>query len=134
MGMSYLFLSLQLLGFLNTLCGPKASNLKVKDMDKYAFNPSNIVVQIVSIMVRVWIQNQKSTDGESFATSLASHPDFSQTTMTKCSSVLQKTVMMDSELLGNFASFLEQVNYIQGLGDMWEVKGVQPRIGEGICF
>ena len=48
----------QMVGFLDALCGPSASQLKVKDMDKYAFDPKRLLVQITTIVLRVWKQDR----------------------------------------------------------------------------
>ena len=96
-----------MLGFLDVLCGPRASELKVKDMEKYSFYPRKLVSQITSIIVRVWHQDSASKPEEGFVFSLATHPDFSHGTMAKCGSVLQQT--SDSTLSADFAAFMGQV-------------------------
>ena len=122
-----------MVGFLDALCGPSASQLKVKDMDKYAFDPKRLLVQITTIVLRVWKQDQQptleaapsspsSTGGgsgsgrglggaDSFTVSLAMHPDYSPATMTKCGSVLQKQMLGDPAFLSDFNSFIKQVLY-----------------------
>ena len=115
-----LFLPPQMVGFLDALCGPSASQLKVKDMDKYAFDPKRLLVQITTIVLRVWKQDRPKvaaaasqaghTKEESFTVSLANHPDYSQATMTKCSSVLQKQMLGDPKFLSDFTDFIKQVN------------------------
>ena len=57
---------------------------------------------------------------DSFTVSLSNHPDYSQTTMTKCASVLQKQMLGDPTLLVDFTDFIKQVkikfnNIIKGL-------------------
>ena len=107
----------QMVGFLDTLCGPSASQLKVKDMDKYAFDPKRLLVQITTIVLRVWKQDRSSVAAsqaghskvDSFTVSLANHPDYSQATMTKCSSVLQKQMLGDPKFLSDFTEFVKQV-------------------------
>ena len=47
-----------MVGFLDALCGPSASQLRVKDMDKYAFDPKRLLVHITTIVLRVWKQDQ----------------------------------------------------------------------------
>ena len=101
-----------MVGFLDALCGPSASQLRVKDMDKYAFDPKRLLVHITTIVLRVWKQDQRPTTPPSpspssgggggsgsgrglggadcFTVSLATHPDYSVATMSKCGSVLQK--------------------------------------------
>ena len=107
-----------MVGFLDTLCGPSASQLKVKDMDKYAFDPKRLLVQITTIVLRVWKQEEPSLssgdhDGgggkDSFTLSMATHPDYSQATMAKCSSVLQKQMLGDPGFLSDFTNFVKEV-------------------------
>ena len=50
-----------MVGFLDALCGPSASQLRVKDMDKYAFDPKRLLVHITTIVLRVWKQDQWPT-------------------------------------------------------------------------
>lgn len=99
-----------MLGFLNTLCGPSASNLKVKDMEKYSFDPSRLVVQISSILVRVWQQDRTPTEGEGFVSCLATHPDLSLATLSKCASVIQKSSLGEADVIG-FNALLEKVRW-----------------------
>ena len=112
-----------MVGFLDALCGPSASQLKVKDMDKYAFDPKRLLVQITTIVLRVWKQDQPAAGSggvsvggaaaagkESFTVSMATHPDYSQATMTKCGSVLQKQMLGDPTFLKDFSNFVQQVN------------------------
>jgi hypothetical protein len=120
-----------MVGFLDALCGPSASQLKVKDMDKYAFDPKRLLVQITTIVLRVWKQDQRPTTppsppspssggggsgsgrgmggADSFTVSLATHPDYSPATMTKCGSVLQKQMLGDPAFLSDFNNFIKQV-------------------------
>jgi len=101
----------QFLGFLNALCGTKASNLNVKDKEKYAFDPVKLISSIASILIRVYEQDGKgssSDSGESFATCMASHPDFSEAAMSKCLSVLQKSTS-SVMLWTSFETFVKQV-------------------------
>ena len=109
-------------------------------MDKYAFDPKRLLLQITTIVLRVWKQDHPrvSNDGGSplstpspasggttmgkvsFTVSLSNHPDYSQTTMTKCASVLQKQMLGDPALLADFTDFIKQVkirfnNIIKGL-------------------
>ena len=98
-----------MLGFLDTLCGRKASELKVKDMEKYAFDPKRLLVQISMVLLRVWQQDQGNRDAQGFLVSLAAHPDFSSATMSKCGSVLQRQQLVDPEMLSNYTCFMQEV-------------------------
>ena len=71
--------------------------------------------------LRVWKQDRPKVAAaasqaghakeESFTVSLANHPDYSQATMTKCSSVLQKQMVGDPKFLSDFTDFVKQVNF-----------------------
>lgn len=123
-----------MVGFLDVLCGPSASQLKVKDMDKYAFDPKRLLVQITTIVLRVWKQDKQPTletapppsppssrsgggsgsgrglgGADSFTVSMATHPDYSAATMIKCGSVLQKQMLGDPAFLSDFNNFVKQV-------------------------
>ena len=98
-----------MVGFLDTLCGPRASELKVKDMDKYSFDPRRLLILITNIMMRVWRQEGGRRDEEGFMVSLATHPDFSQAAMNKCAAVLQKQQLLDPQTLVDYTRFLQQV-------------------------
>lgn len=105
-----------MIGFLETLCGPRASELKVKDMEKYAFDPRRLLVQITTVLVRVWQQDRGNREREGFIVSLALHPDFSQETMGRCATVLQKQKLLDAQLLTDYTCFLQEVGSISFSG------------------
>lgn len=110
-----------MLGFLNTLCGPNASNLKVKDMEKYLFDPTHLVVQISSILVRVWVQDDRTCSaeegGEGFLTCLAAHPDLSLATMAKCGHVLQMSSTGEARVLAGFTALTEKLQTVVTAAD-----------------
>ena len=101
----------QFLGFLDTLCGPRASELKVKDMDKYAFHPRQLVAHISSVLLHVWRQDKQAGPPapDSFTLSMAMHPDLSLPTLGKCVSVLQKQQLLDAAALADFSGFTQEV-------------------------
>ncbi len=98
-----------MLGFLDTLCGPRAAELKVKDMNKYAFDPRRLLTMIMTIMLQVWRQERGTREKEGFAVSLALHPDFSEAVMTKCSTVLHRQQLLNPQLMNEHGEFMKQV-------------------------
>ena len=121
---------LQLLGFLNTLCGPNASNLKVKDMDRYAFDPTRLVLQISSVLVQAWghdctQRGEGEGEGRSFVECLAAHPDLSMATMNKCVSVLRNSTIGETTLV-KFVQLLEKVRRALGYSGL---PLIQPPLG-----
>lgn len=98
-----------MLGFLDTLCGSRASELKVKDMEKYAFDPRRLLYQISMVLLRVWQQDRGKREKDGFLVALATHPDFSQATLGKCASVLQKQKLVDPNFLTDYTCFMQEV-------------------------
>lgn len=100
-----------MLGFLDTLCGPKASELNVKDKDKYNFDPKKLLAQIASIILRVWTQECKKTPGgtEGFLISFGTHPEFSQAVVERWTNVLQRHNLLDPRGQKEYNYFLEEV-------------------------
>ncbi len=98
-----------MVGFLNTLCGPNASNLKVKDMSRYAFDPTQLVLQISSVLVQAWEHDGAKGKEEGFAECLAMHPDLSMATMKKCVSVLRNS-SIGEVMLAKFLQLLDKVS------------------------
>ena len=99
-------------GFLQTLCGPTASELNVKDKDKYNFDPKKLLAQIASIILRSWTQECKQAvgvSGEGFLMSFGTHPEFSQGVIERWASVLRKHSLLDPRGLQNYEYFLEEV-------------------------
>lgn len=99
-------------GFLDTLCGPKASELNVKDKEKYNFDPKKLLTQIASIILRVWTQECKNSTGgtEGFLISFATHPEFSQAVVDRWCGVVQKHNLLDPRSQKDYTNFLEEVS------------------------
>lgn len=98
-------------GFLDALCGPKASELNVKDKDKYNFDPKKLLAQIASIILRVWAQECKNSTGgtEGFLISFGTHPEFSQAVIDKWSGVIQRHNLLDPRSQKDYTYFLKEV-------------------------
>lgn len=110
----YVYALLQMIGFLDTLCGAKASDLNVKDKDKYNFDPKKLLAQIASIILRVWTQESKNSTGgtERFLISFGTHPEFSQPVIDRWSNVLQKHNLLDPRSQKDYGFFLEEVGFL----------------------
>ena len=100
-----------MLGFLETLCGPGASDLNVKDKDKYKFDPKKLLSQIASIVHRVWSQECKHSSGtsEGFLVSFGTHPEYSQGVVERWTNVLQRHSLLDPQGQKYHTHFLEEV-------------------------
>lgn len=111
-----------MLGFIHTLCGPKASELNVKDKEKYNFDPKKLLAQIASIILRVWTQEcrQNSSGGrgeeaaggggsQGFLVSFGTHPEYSQGVIDKWSNVLRRHNLLDPAGQKDYTHFIEEV-------------------------
>ena len=102
-----------MVGFLNTLCGPKAADLNVKDKDKYNFDPKKLLAQIASIILRVYTQECKKSPGgppgEEFLISFGTHPEYSQGVIEKWANVLKRHNLLDPRSQAEYSCFMEEV-------------------------
>ena len=102
-----------MLGFLEVLCGSKASELNVKDKEKYNFDPKKLLSQIAAIILRVWRQECRQKEAisptEGFLVSFSTHPDFLQAVVDRWSNVLSRHSLLDSPGQNNYSAFLEEV-------------------------
>jgi len=87
---------------LETLCGSKSSELKVKDMSSYSFAPKTIVRQISSVLTCGWRQDKTTA----FVKCIAEYPEYSGATLSKCRDILSTE---STELAQTFGSLLQQV-------------------------
>ena len=99
----------QIFGFLNLLCGPKASELKVKDMDKYSFQPYALLTQLVNILLMICRQEPQPRARDGFVSSLALHPDYDRVTMDKVVSVIQRKGSLSDDVVTQLTSLIEEV-------------------------
>ena len=102
-----------MLGFLEVLCGSRASELNVRDKEKYKFDPKKLLSQIASIVLRVWTQECRQTEavppGEGFLVCFSTHPEFSQATVDRWCSVLTRHNLLDPQGQKEYSQFLEEV-------------------------
>ena len=96
-----------MLGFLNSLCGPRAAELKVKDRETYNFNPRKLIETITTIVIRIWKQESNMATSD-FTTSMALHPEYSATTMYHVESLLARDNQAGAQA---FALFMKNVCY-----------------------
>ena len=102
----------QIFGFLNHLCGPKASELKVKDMDKYSFQPYMLLTQLVNILLMICRQEAQPRTQDGFVSSLALFPDYSRATMDKVVSVIHRRGALSDDVLVQLKSLIEEVTQV----------------------
>ena len=103
-----MFLFFQFIGFLESLCGAKSADFKVKDMEKYNFNPRELLSQIVQILLRI-IQEERMKELH-FVKSLASDPDYNPATVQKACDVLRSKNILEETYVKEFEVLNEEVN------------------------
>ncbi|KAL8576659.1 hypothetical protein ACOMHN_025134 [Nucella lapillus] len=94
-------------GFLDSLCGAKAKDLKVKDMAKYNFNPVELLLDIVNILLRITMEDVSRTDG--YLVSMVKDPDFELTNLEKAQSVLVGKGYTSEDTTAKVTQLMEQV-------------------------
>ncbi|XP_066289548.1 uncharacterized protein [Branchiostoma lanceolatum] len=98
------------IGFIGALCGPKASELKVKDMEKYNFNPRQLLLRIVRVILR--IGREEALDKDGFIVSMSTDTDYSPKYMEKACSVLARDSVIDPTEIQQFQKMLEEMNVL----------------------
>ncbi|XP_078607185.1 uncharacterized protein LOC144879516 isoform X2 [Branchiostoma floridae x Branchiostoma japonicum] len=98
------------IGFIGALCGPKASELKVKDMEKYNFNPRQLLLQIVRVILR--IGREEALDKDGFIVSMSTDTDYSPKYMEKAYSVLVRDSVIDPTEMQQFQKMLEEMSVL----------------------
>jgi len=95
------------LGFLDSLCGTKSMEVKVKDMDRYSFKPKQLLKEIIEILLRIVKQDTSKSMG--FLHSMASDPDYNETTMEKVLSIIQSKGFVEETIVTEFTQVLQEL-------------------------
>lgn len=115
-------------GFLESLCGAKAKDFKVKNMAKYNFNPGELLSTIVNIIVRVTMQDHSVHNG--YLVSMVKDPDFELHNVEKALSVIQEkglggeaVVSQMSDLVRQMKTLMEENNSIAPVTSQGDEEG-----------
>ena len=101
-----------MMGFLDNLCGARHSELKVSDPVKLGFDPRQLVTDIASVVVSVWLLESSAQGGmasDGFTSSIAQHPDYNRSIMSKVQTILQRHQLCGANIVQGYDSFLEKV-------------------------
>lgn len=79
-------------------------------MEKYNFNPRELLSQIVQILLRI-IQEERSKELH-FVKNLAADPDYNPATMQKACDVLRSKNILEESSVKEFETMNEEVNMI----------------------
>ncbi len=82
----------------------------MKDMEKFRFNPRELLSQIVQIMLRVTAEEQAGNT--QFVNSLASHPDYNSDVMKKACDILVSKNILDERTVTEFEALNEGVSHL----------------------
>ncbi|XP_031568634.1 uncharacterized protein LOC116303263 [Actinia tenebrosa] len=101
-----------IIGFLDTLCGSHRCELKVKKMENYSFNPRDILVKLVSILLHIVKSGQKENDTE-FVKSMATDPDYSRRVMIQTIKTLKQNDLALADTLKELENFVLQCGEVR---------------------
>ncbi|XP_013383358.1 uncharacterized protein LOC106153808 isoform X1 [Lingula anatina] len=108
------------IGFIEALCGSKSVEFKVKDMDKYSFNPRQLLSDVCQVLLRIAKEETFKTEG--FVHSLAMDPDYSPTAWAKTYTVLSEKGVGDDQMVEEFGELLTQIDKLREV-QVQEVEG-----------
>lgn len=107
------------MGFLDTLCGDRQSDLRIKDPSRVNFDAKKIVSDIATVIANIWRMEKIGTKGvkdpdllpkDSFIVSLSCHPDFSKQAMSKVGDVLMRHSLCPATVQQDYQEFLKTVS------------------------
>ncbi|KAK7466645.1 hypothetical protein BaRGS_00037253, partial [Batillaria attramentaria] len=94
-------------GFLESLCGAKAKDFKVKNMAKYDFNPGELLLTIINIILRITDQDHSRHDG--YLVSMVRDPDFEVANVEKAQSVISGKGLAGEDTVDQIGQLVEQL-------------------------
>ena len=96
--------------FLESLCGPEASQLKVQDMDKYKFKPQEMLTNLCTILLRIWEVERMGDLLGGFLYCMASYPDYSHKAVSKAVYIISSHQLLPVKTVEELSNMLSQVN------------------------
>ncbi|XP_067687796.1 uncharacterized protein [Haliotis asinina] len=97
-------------GFLESLCGAKAKDYKVKDFEKYNFSPQQLLLQITTILLRIAREVPASNDN--FLVNMATDTDFEASNLDKALSVISSKGLSEEDSLQQFQQLIQQLRQL----------------------
>lgn len=94
-----------IIGFLDSLCGRKCVDLKVQNMEKYSFDPRDLLVKILTSLVRM----ANASEDREFVKCLADNPDYSRLTFEKALHVIQRENLASDRVIQDLRKLLQEV-------------------------
>lgn len=94
-----------IVGFLDSLCGRKCVDLKVQNMEKYSFDPRDLLVKILTSMVRM----ANASEEREFVKCLAHNPDYSRISVEKALHVVQRENLAPEHVIQDLRKLMQEV-------------------------
>lgn len=94
-----------IIGFLDSLCGRKCLDLKVQNMEKYSFDPRDLLVKILTSLVRM----ANASEDREFVKCLADNPDYSRLSFEKAIHVIQRENLVSEHVIQDLRKLLQEV-------------------------
>jgi hypothetical protein len=95
--------------FLESLCGPEASQLKVQNMDSYKFNPQEMLTNLCTVLLRIWQVEKGGQLVGGFLYCMASYPDYSHKAVSKAVQVIGSHQLLPGSEVEQLREMLSQV-------------------------
>ncbi|KAL9975428.1 hypothetical protein ACROYT_G012589 [Oculina patagonica] len=95
-----------IIGFLDQLCGRKSVDLKVQNMEKYSFDPRDLLVKILTVLVRM----SNASEDREFVKCLAANPDYSRLSVERALQVVQRENLAPDHMVQDLRSLMQEVS------------------------
>lgn len=131
-----------IIGFLDSLCGRKSLDLKVQNMEKYSFDPRDLLVKILTVLVRM----SNASEEREFVKCLAANPDYSRLSVERALRVVQRENLAADHVVQDLRRVIEEVSSLlareddntspgenESNTDETEVEEPPVQGGEGAC-
>ncbi|XP_073231634.1 ubiquitin conjugation factor E4 B-like [Porites lutea] len=102
-----------IIGFLHSLCGRKCSDLKVQNMEKYSFDPRDLLVKILTVLVRM----ANASEDREFVKCLAANPDYSRLSIEKALCVVQRENLAADHVVQDLGKVMQEVQSLLVVDD-----------------
>lgn len=111
-----------IIGFLDSLCGRKCMDLKVENMDRYSFDPRDLLVKILTVLVRM----SNASEEREFVKCLAANPDYSRLSVERALRVVQRENLAPDFVVEDLRRIVQEVSSLLAREDenfsVWEIE------------
>lgn len=102
-----------IIGFLDSLCGRKSVDLKVQNMERYSFDPRDLLVKILTVLVRM----SNASEEREFVKCLAANPDYSRLSVERALRVVQRENLASDFVVEDLRGIIQEVSSLLARDD-----------------